>query len=150
MLAPALFLTASGSLLQNANNRLARISDRLRQTDEAVVAGADALEPPAMRYALLRRRAHLVLRALQLLHLAVTAFVLTSLLIAADATFERISFPWLPTTCAVLGASLLLSGSLVLWREARLAVRSLELSIAMHSSRPKLPEPDAPPSPRSP
>ena len=78
MLAPALFLTATSSLLMSANGRLARISDRLRE--ELGIVSADG-----KRIDLLRRRADLALRAIQLLHLALSSFVLTSLAIALDA-----------------------------------------------------------------
>ena len=121
MLAPALFLTATSSLLMSANGRLARISDRLRE--ELGVVSSDT-----KRIDLLKRRADLALKAIQLLHLALSSFVLTSLAIALDAAFA-LHIPFLPTVFAVLGVAMMLLGSLALWREARLAVRSLQLSL---------------------
>lgn len=127
MLAPALFLTATSSLLMAANTRLARISDRLRE-ELAIVTHVQS------RIDLLKRRADLALRAIQLLHLALSSFVLTSLAIALDAAFA-LHAPIVPTVCAIAGVSLMLGGSLCLWREARLAVRSLQLSLASRATR---------------
>ena len=64
MLAPALLMAATGSLLVSANNRLARVVDRLR----ALVASWHVV-PPALRTGLElqiarhRRRSRYVLRA---------------------------------------------------------------------------------------
>jgi hypothetical protein len=131
MLAPALFLTACGSLLLNANNRLARISDRLREVLLAVLPGGQE-NPHAERIDVLRRRAHLILRAIRLLHLAICLFVGTSLCIGIDAA-AQLHQPLLPTALAVLGVSMMLAGTLSMWREAGLAVESLELMVsALH------------------
>ena len=137
MLAPALFLTATGSLLLNANNRLARISDRLRQ-ELASLASPDVPSSSAIRNALLRRRAHTVLLAIRLLHLALCSFVATSLTIGLEAAFD-LGMVFLPSVLAVLGVTLLLGGGVQLWREANMAVRSLDLMLAEHDARLKDP-----------
>jgi hypothetical protein len=144
MLAPALFLTASSSLLQNANNRLARISDRLRA--ELGLASAPAPENlDAERIAGLRRRVMIVLRSIRWLQLAIASFVLTSLAIAVDSAFA-LGLPQLPAGFAVLGVLLLLTGTLGLWREANLAVDSLNALLDRRSGPQRLPR-DAPASP---
>ena len=69
MLAPALLMAATGSLLISANNRLARVVDRLR----AIITLLDACDEERQRaeiedqIARHRRRAQLVLRACQML-----------------------------------------------------------------------------------
>ena len=133
MLAPALFLTATGSLLLNANNRLARISDRLRQ-DVASLSTPEGPRSSPVRNALLRRRAHAVLLAIRMLHLALCSFVATSLTIGLEAVFDT-GFVALPSALAVLGVTLMLGGGVQLWREANMAVRSLDLMLAEHDAR---------------
>jgi len=129
MLAPALFLTATGSLLLNANNRLARISDRLRQELTHLYTPGEAGPPvSAARNDLLRVRAHTVLAAIRLLHLAMCSFVATSLMIGLDAVLGS-RYPLVPSGLAVLGVTLMLGGGVQLWREANMAVKSLDLML---------------------
>ena len=145
MLAPALFLTASAALLTNANNRLARISDRLRAVlDESETPGPGGRQA---RLDILRRRSSAILRSIRLLQLAICAFVATSLAISVDAVGE-LHLPLLPTVLAMIGVGLLFGGTLEMWREATLSVRSLELliqraSVAKPSAVKELPKPDA-------
>ena len=127
MLAPAFFLTACGSMLLNANNRLARISDRLREALTDLAAQSDHA-PAVERSTVLRSRAHIILSAIRLLHIAICMFVATSLAIGIEGAMQ-VALPLLPTTLAVVGVTLLFSGTGQMWREARLAVRSLELMV---------------------
>jgi len=80
MLAPAFLMAATGSLLVSANNRLARVVDRLR----ALVAGLSSVSVSRLtglelQIARHRRRSRYVLHACVLLYCAVGAFVGTSL-----------------------------------------------------------------------
>ena len=126
MLAPAFFLTATASLLMSANQRLARIIDRLR----AVLKELEETSDPEFRtvldarIAIQRRRSVLVLRGSQLLYLAISFFVGTSLAIAADATIGY-RVVQLPTGLAALGVLALFAASVFLARESMLAVRSI-------------------------
>lgn len=126
MLAPAFFLTATASLLMSANNRLARIIDRLR----AVLKELEETDDPQYRTVLdarigvQRRRSVLVLRGSQLLYAAITFFVLTSLAIAADATLGYRAGQ-LPTALAALGVLSLFASSVFLSRESMLAVQAI-------------------------
>lgn len=128
MLAPALFMTATASLLVSANNRLARVVDRLRalmRDNEGMPA--DDLERRASfetQIARQRLRTRLILGACRLLYLALAAFVGTSLAVAADSlSAHRLAY--LPTVLAVIGVLLLLAACLNLSREAGLAVQAL-------------------------
>ena len=132
MLAPALLMAATGSLLVSANARLARVVDRLR----AIIALLDAgggddpvtraeIDDQIVRH---RRRAHLVLRACQLLYLALGAFVGTSLGLAIDAVLG-FRLPTVPTTLAIVGVLALFGASIALGREVSLSVASFDLEL---------------------
>ena len=125
MLAPALLMTATGSMLVSANARLARVVDRLRGL---IVEWSDVAPDPASRDLRIRRhrrRAHLVLRACQMLYIALGCFVGTSLTLAVDA-FLRYHLDVLPTVLAIFGVVFLLGASLLLGIEVSLAVRSFD------------------------
>jgi hypothetical protein len=87
----------------------------------------------------------IVLRSIRWLQLAIASFVLTSLAIAVDSAFA-LGLPQLPAGFAVLGVLLLLTGTLGLWREANLAVDSLNALLDRRSGPQRLPR-DAPASP---
>ena len=125
MLAPALLMTATASLLVSANARLARVVDRLRGLiAEWKNDAPDALqrEDQIHRH---RRRANLVLGACRMLYAALASFVGTSLGLAVDA-FLDFRLGVLPTALAVLGVLFLLAASFALWREVSLSVRSFD------------------------
>ncbi|GAB2502048.1 DUF2721 domain-containing protein [Arenimonas alkanexedens] len=135
MLAPALLMAATGSLLISANNRLARVVDRLR----AIVTqldGGDAMSRPELEEQIQRhrRRAHLVLKACQMLYLGLGAFVGTSLALAVDA-LAGFRLPYLPTGLAVVGVIGLLVASVNLGREVVLSVRSFDRELDAELAR---------------
>lgn len=139
MLAPALLMAATGSLLISANARLARVVDRLRQ----LVLGEgepDGEAPPLpeneRQISEHRRRAALVLHACWMLYVALGCFVGTSLALAASVLAEaRIGIA--ATVLALLGMACLLGAAVAMGREVSLAVRSLdtELDIALTKRR---------------
>lgn len=126
MLAPAFFLTATASLLMSANNRLSRIIDRLRvvlmELEETVDPEYRAVLEK--RILIQRRRSLLILRGSQLLYVAISCFVGTSLTVAGDA-FVGYRFGAAPTVLAVLGVLAMFAASLFLAREATLAVAAV-------------------------
>lgn len=122
MLAPALLMAATGSLLISANARLARVVDRLRELIVAWEAAAPDREQHDLQIRRHRQRAQLVLRACQMLYAALGAFVLTSLTLAADA-FLGFRIGVLPTVMAVIGVTFLLLASIAMGSEVSLAVR---------------------------
>lgn len=127
MLAPAFFLTATSSLLMSANNRLARVVDRLRallKELEAADDDDDEREVLDRRITKQRRRSQLILRGSQLLYIALSCFVATSLCVAIDA-FAGYRLGLLPTAFAVLGVLAMFASSLFLSRESTLAVQTL-------------------------
>jgi hypothetical protein len=122
MLAPALLMAATGSLLVSANARLARVVDRLRSLIQAWEEEAPDRHERDTQIARHRQRAHLVLRACQLLYAALGAFVGTSLALAIDA-FLGFRLGVAPTVLAILGVSFLLGASIVMGIEVSLSVR---------------------------
>ena len=127
MITPAFFLTATGSLLISSNNRLARVVDRMRKEIENLreTPPGPARTEQETRIQLHRKRSYLVLAALRILYASLSAFVGTSIGLAADAFFQyRLGF--LPTLLAVLGVLLMLGASLCLGQEARISLNVLD------------------------
>jgi len=126
LLAPALLMAATGSLLVSANNRLARVVDRLRALvalwNQAGEVRREGLDVQIARH---RRRARYVLHACVMLYAAVGSFVGTSLALAVDA-FSGQRLPLLPTGLAVIGVLCLLVACVYLGLEVTLAVRSFD------------------------
>ena len=138
MIAPALFLTATASLMISTATRMARIVDRIR----ALVAmcdrsrpGDEVLDFPEVRrkhaLAELRRlqgRSDRAMAAVTLLYTAFGCFAATSMTIAIDSvTGHRIAS--VPTLLAIAGVALLLAASVNLVIEARTALRSNDLEV---------------------
>ncbi len=126
MLAPAFFLTATASLLLSANNRLARIIDRARALLKELVDIEDPLlrELYEQRIALQRQRSLIILRVGQLLYVAISLFVATSLAVAADNLLGH-RLGGTPTVLASLGVLAMFAASLLLARESTLAVKAV-------------------------
>ena len=126
MLAPAFFLTATASLLLSANNRLARIIDRARSLLKELKDLDDPLQRALyeQRIALQRRRSLIILRAGQLLYVAISLFVGTSLAVATD-NFLAHRLGMLPTLLAALGVLAMFAASILLARESTLAVKAV-------------------------
>ena len=134
MLAPALLMAATASLLVSANNRLARVVDRLRALIVAWEGDAPDRAERDLQIARHRRRAQLVLRACQMLYAALGGFVGTSLALAADALLGfRLGV--VPTALAVLGVLFLLLASLAMWGEVSLSVRSFDQELDQELAR---------------
>ncbi|MEO6519915.1 MAG: DUF2721 domain-containing protein [Pseudoxanthomonas sp.] len=126
MLAPAFFLTATASLLLSANNRLSRIIDRARWLLKELPGLEDPLQRALyeQRIALQRRRSLIILRAGQLLYIAISLFVGTSLAVAADNLLAfRLGVA--PTLLAATGVLAMFAASLLLARESTLAVKAV-------------------------
>jgi hypothetical protein len=134
MLAPALLMAATASLLVSANNRLARVVDRLRALIVAWEHDAPDRAERDLQIARHRRRAQLVLRACQMLYAALGGFVGTSLALAVDA-FLGFRLGALPTALAVVGVSFLLLASLAMWGEVSLSVRSFDEELDQELAR---------------
>lgn len=128
MLAPALLMAATGSLLLSANNRLARVVDRLRillfKWNEQE-RNQPSLEQQIQRH---RRRCNFLLRACLLLYCGLGAFIITSLALAVDA-FSGNRITLLPTLFGVVGMLFLFTAAFYLGREVWASVKSFEAEI---------------------
>jgi len=134
MLAPALLMAATGSLLISANARLSRVVDRLRSL---VISWEQDAPDRAVRDAQItehRRRAALVLSACRLLYVALACFIGTSLALAGSALFSfRLGV--VATTLAVVGMAALLGASVAMGREVSLAVKSFDKELDQELAR---------------
>jgi Protein of unknown function (DUF2721) len=130
MIAPALFLTATGSLLISTANRIGRIVDRIRALVTLCESGQlDRLDFPEHR----RERATEELRhlhwrsnrisvAVTMLYMAFCTFAMTSMMIAINSITGR-HLEVLPILFAVAGAGLLIVACVNLVLEARSSLR---------------------------
>lgn len=134
MLAPALLMAATGSLLVSANARLARVVDRLRSLIIAWEKDAPDREERDTQIARHRRRAALVLRACRALYAALGCFVGTSLGLAADALLG-FRLEAIPTLLAVLGMLFLLLASVFMGLEVSLSVKSFDEELDQEMAR---------------
>jgi Protein of unknown function (DUF2721) len=138
MIAPALCLTVTASLMISTATRMARIVDRIR----AIVAtcdqsrrGEDVIDFPEVRrkHALdelrrLQRRSDRAMAAVTLFYTAFGCFAATSMTIAIDSVAGQRIAP-VPTLFATTGVALLLAASVNLVVEARTALRSNDLEV---------------------
>ncbi len=137
MLAPALLMAATGSLLVSANARLARVVDRLRALVSRQHKAQPELRPGIdLQITRHRQRSRYVLRACVLLYWAVGGFVGTSLALAVDA-FSGFRVAALPTLLAVFGVLCLLAASFYLGLEVSLAVRSFDEELNLDLEHPR-------------
>jgi hypothetical protein len=141
MITPALFMTATGSLIISTSNRMSRIVDRIRQLNELaddLSRGISDLDFPDRRVehigdqlGRLVWRSDRIRLALTLLYLAMAMFVGTSLTMAIDALIGNY-LTALPTSLAILGVLLLLLASIQLTREAHAALRGNRVEIGFY------------------
>ena len=134
MLAPALLMAATGSLLVSANARLARVVDRLRSLIVSWEQDAPDRAERDTQIARHRRRAAMVLRACWTLYAALACFVGTSLGLAADALLG-FKLEAVPTILAVIGMLCLLMASIFMGREVSLSVKSFDEELDQELAR---------------
>jgi Protein of unknown function (DUF2721) len=130
MIAPALFLTATASLLISTSSRIGRIVDRIRVLvilcESGQLEQLDFVEHrrkhavDSLRH--LEWRSNRTAVAVTMLYLAFSAFAATSMMIALNS-MTRHSLEALPVICAVAGVSLLLVACANLVLEARSSLR---------------------------
>jgi len=130
MITPAFFLTATSSLLMSSNGRLARVVDRMRAliAELQTTPGAESRQELERKITQHKRRAIICLNALQMLYAAMTAFVGTSLAIAVNQ-YSGYRVEELPTLLAVLGVLLVLASSILMGKEARMGLATLDAEI---------------------
>jgi hypothetical protein len=144
IVAPAVLTNASSVLALGTGNRLARVTDRTR----LVVGELHKHQPGSPEYRVwdallgpLRVRVHLLLRALRLVYTALGLFALSALVAVAGSIVGYFGQRPLLSAAVALGAltgtgavSALVGGSLLLAREAQLAVQGLALEARLQQS----------------
>ncbi|MCM2317112.1 MAG: DUF2721 domain-containing protein [Thermoanaerobaculia bacterium] len=149
MITPAVLISASGTLVLSTSNRLSRVVDRVRslssEAEQSSLPGGKALV--ARRAVLigsqlvqLAQRAEMLRTALTTLYASIGLFVATSLGVAAVVLFSWTNF--VAIAPGITGAFALLYGSLLLVREARLAIVSTleEMDYARANVKATLPD----------
>jgi len=140
MITPALLISASGTLVLSTSNRLTRVIDRVRTLSrdaEQLQLSSVAPEAEALRAEQLRGKRLLITRqvtsaaqraiilrsALSAFYMAIGFLVATSITIGV-LTWLHLLLTWPVIALALGGAGALLWGSLLLVREARIAIGS--------------------------
>jgi uncharacterized protein DUF2721 len=132
MITPAVLISASGTLVLSTSNRLTRVVDRVRAlAAEAEQMRKEEVSPEAEarrqliagQLPVLTSRVLLLRSALGILYAAIGLLVATSIAVGISAAVGW-AYGWVPVLSGLAGASALLWGSLLLVREARLAVSS--------------------------
>ncbi len=135
MITPAIFLTATGSLIISTSNRMSRIIDRIRTLNDvgdALDRGDSKLDflPERLEHlddqvVRLEWRSDRVRHTLSMLYIALATFIGTSLTLAVDTLIgNRAITASVATSLSVAGVGLMLLASVNLVREARAALAS--------------------------
>jgi MFS family permease len=129
MITPAVLISAAGTLVLSTSNRLTRVVDRVRVlAGEAEHLPAGGRETPkgaliADQIPRLARRVLLLRNALTVLYAAIGLLVAASIGVGLSAVLPWHS-GWIAIVCGILGACALFGASVLLVREAGLAVSS--------------------------
>ena len=140
MITPAIFLTATGSLIISTSNRMSRIVDRIRTLNDlsdSIDRGDSKLDflPERLGHLddqviRLEWRSDRVRHTLSMLYVALATFVGTSLTLAVDTLIgNRRVTASVATSLSVMGVGLMLLASINLVREARAALASNQREI---------------------
>lgn len=137
MITPAVLISASGTLVLSTSVRLARVVDRVRalsgtledifnaREDAIVAARRDHIE---QQLGLQTRRGRLIQRALTSFYVALCVFVGTTISIAISAFAPAMG--WAPTGLGIFGMVTMFYGCVLLVRETRLALVSVDREMA--------------------
>lgn len=129
MITPAVLISAAGTLVLSTSNRLTRVVDRVRAlAGEAEHLPAEGHATPkgaliADQIPRLARRAHLLRNSLTVLYTAIGLLVAASVGVGLSTVLPW-HFGWIAIVCGIFGASALFGASVLLVREAGLAVGS--------------------------
>jgi hypothetical protein len=135
MITPAVLISACGTLVFSTSSRVSRVVDRVRVLADLIERmGRDSGGPPSptavRKEALfldqlkrLSQRALLLRSALTGFYIAIGLFVATSIMVGVVA-IANLEFGWFAVALELVGSVVLLYGTLLLIREARLGVAS--------------------------
>lgn len=135
MITPALLISATGSLVLSTSTRLSRVIDRVRElevrlsdlimTDDknSVPLYSKRLDTIVNLLDKVTTRARWLQKAMQMFYYGLGFFIFTSLTIAVAGIFGV--YRWLPIPIGVIGIIFLFLGSILLFRESRLATATV-------------------------
>ena len=140
MIAPALLMTATGSLLISTAARIGRIVDRIRSLVTLGENGRleQAEFPELWRKHIIEEMGHLRLRgkrasvAVTMLYAAFCAFAMTSMTIALNAITGH-HLPAVPLLCAIAGVGLLIVACVNLLLEARTSLKGTDRELLFYN-----------------
>lgn len=131
MITPAILILATANILNTVSSRLVRSMERVRELSLAIQELAEATtdrrdDRRDLLFLLLRsatRRARILQKAMSTLYLAIGAFIVTSIIIGV-LSLTNLDIAWLALLVGFVGALLLLSASIMLIIESRMAISS--------------------------
>lgn len=133
MFAPAVLISAAGTLVLSTSNRLSRVVDRVRTLADEVAKSHTASETSVEAKArqrlvsdqltMLFQRAMHLRTAVTILYVGLGMFVGTTVAVGIVASIDW-RFGWIPVLTEILGGAFLLYACTLLVREARLAVKT--------------------------
>jgi hypothetical protein len=144
IVAPAILTNASSVLAMSTSNRLARAVDRARERLRQIESEGDSPEREShlRDLTITEDRAVLLLRVLRSFYVALGAFATATLVSLIGATLASVGtrpavsvFEALGICTGALGVGSLTFGSLLLVRETRLAVTTLQRRVAAARAR---------------
>ena len=144
MIAPAVLVSACGTLIFSTSTRLARIVDRVRElilmiermaADETIDFIDARREEVDRQIATHAKRGRIIQRSLTNFYIALGLFVAMTVCLGLVAIFER--GVWVPVVLGITGTVYLFYGSVLLIAETRLALRSVnsEMEFTLHLRR---------------
>jgi len=131
MITPAVLISASGMLVLSTSNRLGRVVDRIRKLIELAEdlpdesASVEVVEKRSLiadQVGWLTQRLQLLQSALIIFYGSIGLLVGSSLTVGLSAAAYG-ALSWVPITLALIGATGLMTGAVILLREARTAVK---------------------------
>jgi Protein of unknown function (DUF2721) len=138
MITPAVLISACGTMILSTSTRLGRVVDRVRSLSDkleelAHIEGNVELldERRTVIFNQLDRltsRARILQRSMTVFYTALGIFVSTSVAIGIVAVTST-RYSWIPVVVALLGASCLFYGSMLLIFEARLALSTIHIEM---------------------
>lgn len=137
MITPAVLISACGTLILSTSMRLARVVDRVRDLSTLIESlyrqeAADALtsvrrDETEKQLEVQTRRGRLIQRALTSFYVALAVFVGTTIGLALSAFVPAAT--WAPTALGIFGTLALFYGCVLLIRETRLALLSVDMEM---------------------
>jgi len=130
MITPAILILGTGSLLGTVLSRLGRVVDQVRRVAATTPTTDAEIEKRKLLIHLMKCRARHAERSVTFYYNAVSLFILTCLLIAADKILGRGEYYWAPVATSVGGVLLMFIGTGSMVAECRLAVKQLHDEIS--------------------